>query len=286
MNMSQTMKRALVPGQVVYSILYNRGRGVIVSIQGEQKPASVGSLSGVVSYGGNATFNIAFENGDITRGLPESILYGRQWQIFDEIKSPAETAEILKNAEEEEQRRRQESEEEARQFKAECERLKSAPEYSQLSQEKKGAVQVTGNLHRELKAAFPGVKFSVRKRGYDSVSVNWTDGPTEEQVKSITGKYRDSYFDGMQDMSVSCSSPFNEIYGGVGYVFVDREYSDSMKKRGIGILKVKYDHLIGDEEITLSRYNAGELYNVRPDYFGHGGGAQGEINKILSVTTE
>lgn len=286
MNMSQTTKRALVPGQVVYSVLYNRGRGVIVAIQGEQKPDSVGSISGVISYGGNATFNIAFENGDITRGLPESILYGRQWQIFDEIKTPDETAEILKNAEEEERRRKQESEDEIRQFKAECARLISGPEYAHLSQEKKGAVQVTGNLRRELKAAWPGVKFSVRKRGYDSVSVNWTDGPTEEQVKTITGKYRDSYFDGMQDMSVSCSSPFNEVYGGVGYVFVDREYSDTMKKQAIGILKVKYDHLIGEEDITLARYNAGELYNVRPDYFGHGGGVQGEINKILSVTTD
>ncbi|MFE0587793.1 hypothetical protein [Pantoea vagans] len=49
---------------------------------------------------------------------------------------------------------------------------------------------------------------------------------------------------------------------------------------------MKYDHLIGDEETKFSRYNAGELYNVRPDYFGHGGGMQGEINKILSVTTE
>ena len=48
MNMSQTTKRALVPGQVVYSVLYNRGRGVIVAIQGEQKPDSVGSISGVI----------------------------------------------------------------------------------------------------------------------------------------------------------------------------------------------------------------------------------------------
>ncbi len=47
---------------------------------------------------------------------------------------------------------------------------------------------MTGNIRRELKAKFPGVKFSVRKRSYDSVSVNWTDGPTEEQVKEITGK--------------------------------------------------------------------------------------------------
>jgi len=281
MNMSQTTKRALVPGQVVYSVLYNRGRGVVVAIHGEQKPASVGSLSGVIAYGGNATFTIAFENGDITRGLPESILYGRQLQIFDEIKTPAETAAILRNAEEEERRRRQESKDEVRQFKAECARLKTAPEYAHLSQGKKGAVQVTGNIRKELKAKFPGIKFSVRKRGYDCVSVNWTDGPTEEQVKSITGKYRDSYFDGMQDMSVSCSSPFNEIYGGAGYIFTERDYSDAMKQKAINIILSKYNHLLNEEIITLDRFNRGELYQVNPDYFGHGHGVQGQIKSIL-----
>ena len=89
----------------------------------------------------------------------------------------------------------------------------------------------------------------------------------------------------MQDISVSCSSPFNEIYGGVGYVFVFRDYSDEMKQQAIEILKVKYDHLIGDEEVTVARYNSGDLYRIRPDYFGHGQGLQGEINKIMAVTT-
>lgn len=276
--------QAVVIGQVVSTVLYNRGRGVVFAINGEQKPASVGSLSGIVSYGGNATFDIAFESGKISRGLPESILHGRQWSIFPEIKTAAEIGRIVKHAEAEVRREELEREAEEQQYRAECERLKTAPEYSSLSQDKKGAVQVTGNIRKELKAKFPGVKFSVRKRSYDSVSVNWTDGPTEEQIKEITLKYRDSYFDGMQDMSVSCSSPFNEIYGGVGYVFVDRDYSDAMKQQAIGILKIKYDHLLDGEEISVARYNSGELWRIRPDYFGHGQGIQGEINKILTVT--
>lgn len=277
--------QAVAIGQVVSTVLYNRGRGVVFAIHGEQKPAAVGSLSGAVAYGGNATFDIAFESGKISRGLPESILHGRQWSIFPEIKPAEEVIRIVEHAQAEEIRETQERDAEEREYRAECERLKKAPEYLALSQDKKGAVQVTGNIRRELKAKFPGVKFSVRKRSYDSVSVNWTDGPTEEQIKEVTAKYRDSYFDGMQDMSVSCSSPFNEIYGGVGYVFVDRDYSDAMKKRAIGILKIKYDHLLDGEEISISRFNAGELYRIRPDYFGHDHGIQGEINKILAVTT-
>ena len=274
--------QAVVIGQVVSTILYNRGRGVVFAIHGEQKPVSVGSLSGCVSYGGNATFDIAFESGGISRGLPESILHGKQWSIFPEIKSGEETARIVKHAESEERRRQQEKEEEERLYAAECERLNLAPEEAALSKDKNGAVQVTSKIRKELKAKFPGVKFSVRKRSYDSVSVNWIDGPTEEEVKAVTDKYKDSYFDGMQDMSVSCASPFNRIYGGVGYVFTDRDYSDGMKQKAIDAVSKKFSGSLEGEEITLARFNAGELYRVGRDYFWHNQGLQGEINRTLA----
>jgi hypothetical protein len=257
--------QAVIIGQVVSTVLYNRGRGVVFAIHGEQKPASVGSLSGCVSYGGNATFDIAFESGGISRGLPESILHGKQWSIFPEIKSGEETARIVKYAESEERRKEQEKEEAERLYAAECERLKTAPEYAALSQDKNGAVQVTSNIRKELKARFAGVKFSVRKRSYDSVSVNWMDGPTEEEVKAVTDKYKDSYFDGMQDMSVSCASPFNRIYGGVGYVFTDRDYSDGMKEKAVNMIAKKYGGSLEGEEITLARFNSGDLYRVGRD---------------------
>ncbi|MEN4559686.1 LPD29 domain-containing protein [Pantoea agglomerans] len=273
--------QAVIIGQVVSTVLYNRGRGVVFAIHGEQKPASVGSLSGCVSYGGNATFDIAFESGGISRGLPESILHGKQWSIFPEIKSEEETARIVKYAESEERRKEQEKEEAERLYTAECERLKTAPEYAALSQDKNGAVQVTSNIRKELKARFAGVKFSVRKRSYDSVSVNWMDGPIEEEVKAVTDKYKDSYFDGMQDMSVSCASPFNRIYGGVGYVFTDRDYSDGMKEKAVNMIAKKYGGSLEGEEITLARFNSGDLYRVGRDYFWHNQGVQGEINRTL-----
>jgi hypothetical protein len=274
--------QAVIIGQVVSTVLYNRGRGVVFAIHGEQKQASVGSLSGCVTYGGNATFDIAFESGGISRGLPESILHGKQWSIFSEIKNGEETARIVKHAESEECRKQKEKEEAERLYAAECEHLKTAQEYAGLSQEKHGAVQVTSNIRKELKAKFPGVKFSVRKRSYDSVSVNWIDGPTEEEVKAVTDKYKDSYFDGMQDMSVSCASPFNRIYGGVGYVFTDRDYSDGMKQKAVDVVSKKFSGSVDGEEITLARFNAGDLYRVGRDYFWHNQGVQGEINRTLA----
>lgn len=48
-EMKMQNAQAVVIGQVVSTVLYNRWRGVVFAIHGEQKPASVGSLSGVVS---------------------------------------------------------------------------------------------------------------------------------------------------------------------------------------------------------------------------------------------
>lgn len=188
----------------------------------------------------------------------------------------------MKLAESEERRKQQEKEEAARLYAAECERLKTAPEYAALTQDKNGAVQVTSNIRKELKAKFPGVKFSVRKRSYDSVSVNWMGGPTEEEVKAVTDKYKDSYFDGMQDMSVSCASPFNRIYGGVGYVFTDRDYSDGMKQKAVDLIAKKYGGSLEGEEITLARFKTGELYRVGRNCFWPSQGLQGEINRTLA----
>lgn len=254
----------VVIGQVVSTVLYNRRWGVIFAVHGEQE---LGSLSGCVSYGGSATFDIAFGSGEISRALPESILHGKQWSIFPEIKNGEETARIVKNAEAEQRRKKQEREEAVRQYKAECQRIKTAPEYASLSQDKKGAVQVTGNIRKELKAKFLDVKFSVRKRGYGSVSVNWTDGPTEEELKVVTDKYKHSYFDSMQDMSVFSASPFNRIYGGVGYVFTDRDYSDALKQKAVDVIAKGFGGSLDGEEITLAHYKSGEFYRVGRDCF-------------------
>lgn len=57
-------------------------------------------------------------------------------------------------------------------------------------------------LRKALRTAFPGVKFSVwmsRGTGYGWLHAEWTDGPTADQVRQITNRFRDSYFDGQDD---------------------------------------------------------------------------------------
>ncbi|MDI7862545.1 hypothetical protein MRS76_11290 [Rhizobiaceae bacterium n13] len=58
-------------------------------------------------------------------------------------------------------------------------------------------------IRNQLKAKFPGVKFSVRSDVYAggaSIRVNWIDGPTVALVDDIVKPFAGSGFDGMIDM--------------------------------------------------------------------------------------
>jgi len=68
------------------------------------------------------------------------------------------------------------------------------------------AAETAQHVRRGLAAAFPSQKFSVRSSTYSggaSVDVRWTEGPTWEAVRAITGRYEGSDFDGMIDLKTS-----------------------------------------------------------------------------------
>lgn len=57
-------------------------------------------------------------------------------------------------------------------------------------------------LRKALKAAFPGVKFSVvmsRGTAYGWMSCSWTDGPRTEDVNAICAMHTDRSWNGMTD---------------------------------------------------------------------------------------
>ena len=63
--------------------------------------------------------------------------------------------------------------------------------------------QAAQEIRKELKQAFPGIKFRVRSSGFtmgDSVDVDWTDGPTRDQVNDLIGHYQYGHFNGMEDI--------------------------------------------------------------------------------------
>ena len=67
-------------------------------------------------------------------------------------------------------------------------------------------------IRAALKAAFPGVKFSVRT-SYASMTssthIGWTDGPTEPEVERVTNQFTSRGFDGMTDCTTFHEQTFN-----------------------------------------------------------------------------
>ena len=58
-------------------------------------------------------------------------------------------------------------------------------------------------LRKALKAEFPGIKFSVRSSNYAggaSIRVEWSNGPTEKSVRTITNKFEGATFDSSIDL--------------------------------------------------------------------------------------
>ena len=87
-------------------------------------------------------------------------------------------------------------------------------------------------IRSDLKAAFPGIVFSVRSHSYSmgaSITVRWVDGPTTDQVESVTEYYRAK---GPMDNSDYSPDVYKDIDGvrthyGSNYVFTERTYSQA-----------------------------------------------------------
>jgi hypothetical protein len=85
-------------------------------------------------------------------------------------------------------------------------------------------------LRAALKAAFPGVKFSVRTDSYSmgaSIRVGWVDGPRQREVKKIARQYEGASFDGMTDMKSYHNVMVDgvETHYGADFIFTNRRYS-------------------------------------------------------------
>ncbi|GAC1575762.1 MAG: hypothetical protein NVS3B18_09520 [Candidatus Dormibacteria bacterium] len=92
-------------------------------------------------------------------------------------------------------------------------------------------------LRAALKAAHPGVRFSVRSSTYAggaSISVDWTDGPCQDEVDSTARRYSGATFDGMTDtksyhrtLLAGPDGTVEEVHFGADFIFTSRGLSDS-----------------------------------------------------------
>ena len=92
-------------------------------------------------------------------------------------------------------------------------------------------VTAAKNIRRELAAAYPDVKFSIRSRRFsmgDTIDVAWTDGPTNKAVDAIINRYAAGDFDGMTDSYTYSHTAWSDAFGDAKYVHSRRNYSDGV----------------------------------------------------------
>src|SRR5271167_1901854 len=114
--MNRTISTHIQVGTRIHSILYGGRDGVVYAIHGQQSPESVRSIGGLIQTGGGADFDIVFDNGTESLRLPECILRGVQWRIYEEIATPEEIADMLFFAATEYVRKQNEADEASRKF--------------------------------------------------------------------------------------------------------------------------------------------------------------------------
>jgi len=120
-------------------------------------------------------------------------------------------------------------------------------------------------IRTEIKAAWPGVRFSVRSDERGTVNVKWTDGPTTKQVEALLGKFEMGYFDGMDD-SYKYTSTYmvDGVDYSVKYLFCHRNMSAEAKARFDELIRQYRGDLEGkpDYEIATLAYREYEEWDA------------------------
>lgn len=259
MNMSTQM----VVGSRIYSILYGGRHGVIYAIHGEQGLGNVRQfLGGAIVTGGVCYFDVVFENGTLSKRIPETIVKGVQWRLVEGVATDDEIQTLLANAEETARLADIERTEKAAAYTRAVETLRADADkaYLQQGDDDASGKLVAVNLRKEFKKAFPGIKFSVRKPDYGVVNVSWVDGPTNDAVNAIVRQYQAGSFNGMEDIYEYDVQPFHKVFGGARYIFTDRDFSDEHIQKAINTLFVKYSgNFKGMPCPMVGQFRTGEL---------------------------
>ena len=112
-------------------------------------------------------------------------------------------------------------------------------------------------IRKELKINFVETTFSVRSSSYSggsSVHIEWTNGPTSEEVNKIVWKYQYGHFDGMTDCYDITNSRADIPQ--VKYVQVRREVSEDIKQAIFEECRKRYS---GWEHLTSLDHSCPQL---------------------------
>ena len=164
-----------------------------------------------------------------TQPISKKFGIGFYWDDKDNFVFPPDAIERIKEKalRETEEIKRKEQE------KADADRkeIESLPkQYPYLKQHPKWYMELRANIVADLKHNFTDTKFSIRKRGYDCIYICWTDGATEEEVSKIQYRWEDHKTDYTGDYRDYSPSNFNIVFGGINYIFLEREMSPEIEK--------------------------------------------------------
>lgn len=265
MNLVDSSSVIVEIGQRIFCALHHAGMGTVYGIRGKQTPETIRTLfDGVGVTGGAAYFSVVFDNGYRTE-IPEAIARGIQWKIYAEKVDAEAIAAALAFADEVTAAKVAAKAREDEAHAAAIVALSTQPDLAHLTQLADGSgTTAAANIRKELKKAFPAVKFSVRKERYGSVLVSWTDGPTVARVEAITDRYVEGHFDGSDDCYKYERSPWTEVFGGARYISTRREQSNALIERAIDAVFDMYaGNLAGIERPTADEYRFGHVYLVQ-----------------------
>lgn len=189
------------------------------------------------------------------RPISQKFGIGLYYAENEPLYSDEDIARFLLRADKMKQLRKRLDEQAAIKSKSETERLKREYDYLTIVSDRWEYKTTSGNLRKVLAHKFPGVKFSVSRRsnGSNSVTICWTDGPTDEAVNQIGKLFQGLTFDGMTDYEDSVDSEFLTLFGALGYVFTEREFSPAvMETEKVRVLE-DYPQLAGDEQVHYSK---------------------------------
>lgn len=247
---AKNFKGIISRGSWVEMSLYNRGLGVVVSMEN----SSYESVSQLNSVGGGHV-NVVFLSGHMMKHIPETLLrQGTQYGIIEgkALASEETIYNLVYGAQKRDQEILSQKEEEQLAFNTAREMISNDEAYSHLAQIEKyaGGAAVAKNIRKDLKRNFLGHKFSV-KSDYHRVLIEWVDGPTIEAVDAIMDKYQ----------AGNKYSPFNEVFGGVDRVSTVRQFSDAAIQKTIDSLTTIYSSN-QTNLITVDNFRKGALHSV------------------------
>lgn len=223
MQITQT-PAALIVGRRIYCILYGGRFGYIVNVIGTPGIGpQVRSLGGgVMMTGGSCKVDVIWDDGTQSPAVPECIVLGVQWKLYDEIVDSEVIAEAYTRAAIKTAQLKAKADEAVATMRTAMESATVAgralgliPESEFRAANKRGS-SAAYNLRTELKAA--GIKARVKQDGYSALNV-WVALESMEAAKSIASKYKAGSFDGMTDSYDYDPSAWGRVFGDVQYVF-------------------------------------------------------------------